>query len=78
MWEEICVITDLILRGSWHAVQSCDLTKRFTIVGKRVLWLDFVSLMVKEKYGLLDAPIIPIGFLCNLSLTFFRNAKPFH
>lgn len=57
VWEEICNITDLNLRTSRGAVQSCGRTMALAVAGERSLWLNLSSVGDKEKLDFLDAPV---------------------
>lgn len=59
LWEEICFITDLNLRTSRGAIQSCGRAMGLAVVGERALWLNLSTLNDKEKVDLLDAAIDP-------------------
>ncbi len=57
VWEEICNITDLNLRTSRGAMQSCGRTMALAVAGERSLWLNLSSIGDREKLDFLDAPV---------------------
>ncbi|XP_029963540.1 uncharacterized protein LOC115400030 [Salarias fasciatus] len=59
IWEEMCVVTDLILRVSRGAVQGCGRVMGLAVAGERALWLNLSSLSDQEKQVIIDAPFDP-------------------
>lgn len=50
LWDEICVVNDLLLRSSRGAVQGCG-----RLMGERALWLNLSGLSDSQKAEVMDA-----------------------
>lgn len=59
LWEEIVMVTDLVLRNSHQAVQACGRSMALSVAGERALWLNLSSLSDAEKRRIAGAPIEP-------------------
>lgn len=57
VWEEACNITDINLRSSCGAVQSCSHSMALAVAGKRLLWLNLLSIGDREKLDFLNTPV---------------------
>ena len=61
LWEEICVVTDHVLRLHKIAVQATGRAMGLMVLQERTRWLGLTNLTTKEKEELLDTPIVPQG-----------------
>ena len=61
LWEEICVITDHVLRLHKVAIQASGRSMGLMVLQERARWLGLTNLTTKEKEELLDTPIVPQG-----------------
>lgn len=61
LWEEICVITDHVLRLHKVAIQATGRAMGLMVLQERARWLGLTNLTTKEKEELLDTPIVPQG-----------------
>lgn len=59
LWEDICVITDHVLRLHKVAIQATGRAMGLKVLQERARWLRLTNLMTKEKEELLVTPIIP-------------------
>ncbi|KAJ8332968.1 hypothetical protein SKAU_G00418640 [Synaphobranchus kaupii] len=59
VWEEICVVADLILRVSRGAVQGVGRVMGLAVAGERALWLNLSSLPDQDKQVIMDSPFDP-------------------
>ncbi|KAJ8333524.1 hypothetical protein SKAU_G00415320 [Synaphobranchus kaupii] len=60
VWEEICVVADLILRVSRGAVQGVGRVMGLAVAGERALWLNLSSLPDQDKQVIMDSPFDPL------------------
>lgn len=61
LWEEICVITDHVLRPHKVAIQATGRAMGLMVLQERARWLGLTNLTTKEKEELLDTPVVPQG-----------------
>lgn len=59
LWEEICVVNDLILRSARGAVQGCGRVMGLAVAGERGLWLNHSGLTDTQKAEVMDATYDP-------------------
>lgn len=68
LWNEICVVNDLILRSARGAVQGCGHVMGLAVAGERGLWLNHSSLTDTQKADVMDAPYDPTKGLFGSAL----------
>lgn len=61
VWEEICVVTDHVLRLHKVAIQATGRAMGLMVLQERARWLGLTNLTTKEKEELLDTPVILQG-----------------
>ncbi|KAK7919090.1 hypothetical protein WMY93_010374 [Mugilogobius chulae] len=59
LWDEICVVNDLILRSARGAVQGCGRVMGLAVAGERGLWLNHSGLTDTQKADVMDAAYDP-------------------
>lgn len=59
LWDEICVVNDLILRSARGAVQGCGRVMGLAVAGERGLWLNHSGLTDTQKADIMDASYDP-------------------
>ena len=59
LWDEICVVNDLLLRSSRGAVQGCGRVMGLAVAGDRALWLSLSGLGDTQKAEVMDAAYDP-------------------
>lgn len=59
LWDEICVVNDLILRSARGAVQGCGRVMGLAVAGERGLWLNHSGLTETQKAEVMDATYDP-------------------
>ncbi|XP_041840350.1 uncharacterized protein LOC121639256 [Melanotaenia boesemani] len=59
LWDEICVVNDLLLRSSRGAVQGCGRIMGLAVTGERALWLNLSGLSDSQKAEIMDAAYDP-------------------
>lgn len=59
LWDEICVVNDLILRSARGAVQGCGRVMGLAVAGERGLWLNHSGLTDTQKAEVMDATYDP-------------------
>lgn len=59
LWDEICVVNDLILRSARGAVQGCGHIMGLAVAGERGLWLNHSGLTDSQKAEVMDATYDP-------------------
>ncbi|CAL9692893.1 unnamed protein product [Knipowitschia caucasica] len=59
LWEEICVVNDLILRSTRGAVQGCGHVMGLAVAGERGLWLNHSGLTDAQKAEVMDTAYDP-------------------
>ncbi|KAF0046098.1 hypothetical protein F2P81_002627 [Scophthalmus maximus] len=59
LWDEICLVNDLILRSSRGVVQGCGRVMGLSVSGERSLWLNHSGLSDAQKAEVLDATYDP-------------------
>ncbi len=72
LWDEICIVNDLILRSSRGAVQSCGRMMGLAVSGERVLWLNLSGLSDAQKSEVMDATYDPTKGLFGPALEKMR------
>lgn len=75
LWDEICVVNDLLLRTARGAVQASGRTMGLAIAGERALWLNLSGLGDAQKAEVMDAPYDPTKGLFGPALTKMREAS---
>ncbi|XP_077961988.1 uncharacterized protein LOC144410249 [Gasterosteus aculeatus] len=75
LWDEICVVNDLILRSSRGAVQGCGCVMGLAVSGERALWLNLSGLSDVQKAGVMDAAYDPAKGLFGPALEKMREAS---
>lgn len=73
LWEEICVVQDLLLRSARGAVQATGRTMGLAVAGERALWLNLSGLGDTQRADILDAPYDPTKGLFGPALTRMRE-----
>ncbi|CAK6969757.1 uncharacterized protein LOC113026495 [Scomber scombrus] len=61
LWEEICGITDHVLRLHKVAIQATGRAMGLMVLQERARWLGLTNLSTKEKEELFDTPVVPHG-----------------
>lgn len=59
LWDEICVVNDLLLRSARGAVQGCGRVMGLAVAGERGLWLNHSGLTDTQKAEVMDAAYDP-------------------
>ncbi|KAL7851538.1 hypothetical protein AOLI_G00218940 [Acnodon oligacanthus] len=59
LWDEICVVNDLVLRSSHGAVQGCGRVMGLAVSGERALWLNLSGLGDTQKAEVMDVAFDP-------------------
>ena len=59
LWDEICIVNDLVLRSSRGAVQGCGRVMGLAVSGERALWLSLSGLSDAQKAEVMDAAYDP-------------------
>lgn len=75
LWDEICVVNDLILRSSRGAVQGCGRVMGLAVSGERALWLNLSGLGDAQKAEVMDAPYDPSKGLFGPALEKMRETS---
>lgn len=75
LWDEICVVNDLILRSSRGAVQGCGRVMGLAVSGERALWLNLSGLSDVQKAEVMDAAYDPAKGLFGPALEKMREAS---
>ncbi|XP_077937474.1 uncharacterized protein LOC144383541 [Gasterosteus aculeatus] len=75
LWDEICVVNDLILRSSRGAVQGCSRVMGLAVSGERALWLNLSGLTDVQKAEVMDAAYDPAKGLFGPALEKMREAS---
>lgn len=75
LWDEICVVNDLILRSSRGAVQGCGRVMGLAVSGERALWLNLSGLSDGQKAEVMDAPYDPTKGLFGPALEKMRETS---
>lgn len=73
LWDEICVVNDLILRSSRGAVQGCGRVMGLAVSGERALWLNLSGLSDAQKAEIMDSTYDPSKGLFGPSLEKMRE-----
>ncbi|XP_034564504.1 uncharacterized protein LOC117830473 [Notolabrus celidotus] len=75
LWDEICVVNDLILRSSRGAVQGCGHVMGLAVAGERALWLSLSGLGDAQKIEVMDAAYDPSKGLFGPALEKMRETS---
>ena len=75
LWDEICVVNDLVLRSSRGAVQGCGRVMGLAVAGERALWLNLSGLSDTQKAEVMDATYDPTKGLFGPALEKMREAS---
>ncbi|XP_065137013.2 uncharacterized protein [Paramisgurnus dabryanus] len=75
LWDEICVVNDLILRSSRGVVQGCGRVMGLAVSGERALWLNLSGLGDAQKAEVMDAPYDPTKGLFGPALEKMRETS---
>ena len=75
LWDEICVVNDLILRSSRGAVQGCGRVMGLAVSGERALWLNLSGLSDTQRAEVMDAAYDPAKGLFGPALEKMREAS---
>lgn len=75
LWDEICVVNDLLLRSSRGAVQGCGRVMGLAVAGERALWLKLSGLGDTQKAEIMDAPYDPTKGLFGPALEKMREVS---
>lgn len=75
LWDEICVVNDLILRSSRGAVQGCGRVMGLAVSGERALWLNLSGLGDAQKAEVMDAAYDPTKGLFGPALERMRETS---
>ncbi|KAI5617058.1 hypothetical protein C0J50_23311, partial [Silurus asotus] len=75
LWDEICVVNDLILRSSRGAVQGCGRVMGLAVSGERALWLNLSGLGDTQKADVMDAAYDPAKGLFGPALEKMRETS---
>ena len=75
LWDEICVVNDLVLRSSRGAVQGCGRIMGLAVSGERALWLNHSSLSDSQKAEVMDATYDPTKGLFGPALEKMRETS---
>ncbi|XP_075959924.1 LOW QUALITY PROTEIN: uncharacterized protein LOC142963104 [Anarhichas minor] len=75
LWDEICVVNDLILRSSRGAVQDCGRVMGLAVSGERALWLNLSGLGDAQKAEVMDAAYDPAKGLFGPALEKMRETS---
>ncbi|GLD57017.1 uncharacterized protein AKAME5_002869500 [Lates japonicus] len=75
LWDEICVVNDLILCSSRGAVQGCGRVMGLAVAGERALWLNLSGLSDAQKAEVMDAAYDPTKGLFGLALQKMRETS---
>lgn len=54
LWDEICVVNDIILCSSRGVVQGCGRVMGLAVLGERPLWLNLSGLSDTQKSEVID------------------------
>ncbi|KAK0156238.1 hypothetical protein N1851_000491 [Merluccius polli] len=75
LWDEICVVNDLVLRSSRGAVQGCGRVMGLAVSGERALWLSLSGLSDAQKAEVMDATYDPTKGLFGPALEKMRETS---
>ncbi|KAL6461986.1 hypothetical protein MHYP_G00301310 [Metynnis hypsauchen] len=75
LWDEICVVNDLVLRSSRGAVQGCGRVMGLAVSGERALWLNLSGLGDTQKAEVMDAAFDPTKGLFGPALEKMRETS---
>ncbi|KAL6461987.1 hypothetical protein MHYP_G00301320 [Metynnis hypsauchen] len=75
LWDEICVVNDLVLRSSRGAVQGCGRVMGLAVSGERALWLNLSGLGDTQKAEVMDAAFDPSKGLFGPGLSGNRRMR---
>lgn len=75
LWDEICVVNDLLLRSSRGAVQGSGRVMGLAVAGERALWLNLSGLGEAQKTEVMDAPYDPTKGLFGPALQKMRETS---
>lgn len=75
LWDEICVVNDLLLRSSRGAVQGCGRVMGLAVTGERALWLNLSGLSDSQKAEIMDAAYDPTKGLFGPALEKMRETS---
>ncbi|KAE8291639.1 hypothetical protein D5F01_LYC08995 [Larimichthys crocea] len=75
LWDEICVVNDLLLRSSRGAVQGCGRIMGLAVAGERALWLSLSGLGDTQKAEVMDAAYDPTKGLFGPALERMRETS---
>ncbi|KAE8299673.1 hypothetical protein D5F01_LYC02085 [Larimichthys crocea] len=75
LWDEICVVNDLLLRSSRGAVQGCGCVMGLAVAGERDLWLSLSGLGDTQKTEVMDAAYDPTKGLFGPALERMRETS---
>ncbi|KAL7886957.1 hypothetical protein AOLI_G00046780 [Acnodon oligacanthus] len=75
LWDEICVVHNLVLRSSRGAAQGCGRVMGLAVSGERALWLNLSGLGDTQKAEVMDAPFDPTKGLFGPALEKMRETS---
>ena len=75
LWDEICIVNDLLLRSSRGAVQGSGRVMGLAVAGERALWLNLSGLGDTQKAEVMDAPYDPAKGLFGPALEKMRETS---
>ncbi|KAK0148792.1 hypothetical protein N1851_010874 [Merluccius polli] len=75
LWDEICIVNDLVLRSSRGAVQGCGRVMGLAVSGERALWLSLSGLSDAQKAEVMDATYDPTKGLFGPALEKMRETS---
>ncbi|KAL6465656.1 hypothetical protein MHYP_G00257890 [Metynnis hypsauchen] len=75
LWDEICVVNNLVLRSSCNAVQGCVHVIGLAVSGERALWLNLSGLGHTQKAEVMDAAFDPTKGLFGPALEKMRETS---
>ena len=75
LWDEICIVNDLVLRSSRGAVQGCGRVMGLAVSGERALWLSLSGLSDAQKAEVMDAAYDPTKGLFGPALEKMRETS---
>lgn len=75
LWDEICMVNDLILRSSRRAVQGCGRVMGLAVSGERDMCLNLSGLDDAQKAEVMDAAYDPTKGLFGPTLEKIRETS---
>ncbi|GLD48698.1 uncharacterized protein AKAME5_000263200 [Lates japonicus] len=75
LWDEICVVNNLILGSSRGAVQGCGRVMGLAVAGERALWVNLSGLSDAQKAEVMEAAYDPTKGLFGPALEKMRETS---